>query len=161
MRAVQQDARSRQSTSPPTAERRRGWLAAWRPAPVTALATAAAIGVAAFAGAELASGPGSARPRAVTASLGDAQLRVTGTHAELIIHHLPALAGGRIYELWVRRGSRAPQPTNTLFSVSREGTANIGVPKSVTGDTSVLVTAEPAGGTQAPTTAPVIVATVS
>jgi len=161
MRAVQDDARKRRSASQPTTERRRGRLAVSRPAAVTALASAAAIGVAAFAGVELASSPGSAKPRAVVASLGDAQLRVTGTRAELIVHHLPAPGAGRIYELWLKRGNGAPQPTNTLFSVSHDGTANIGVPQSVTGDTSVLVTAEPAGGTQAPTTAPVIVARVS
>ena len=154
--AVRKDASKRL----PTAHRRRDGLARWRPRavpPLAALATAALIAVAVLLGVDLTSG-GSGNPRAVAASVGDAEVRVIGGHAELIVHHLPAPPAGRIYELWIRRGTRPPQPTNTLFSVTARGTAAIGVPGSVRGVTAILVTAEPAGGTQVPTTTPVVLA---
>lgn len=158
VKAVRADARHRSASQPSVSSRGRRRAPAWRPARAVALATAVAIGCAAFAGVELASGPGPGAPRTIVASLGDARLRVTGSHAELIVHHLPALPAGRTYELWIARGDRAPQPTNTLFTVNHRGTANIGVPGAVSGHSAVLVTAEPAGGTQVPTTAPVVVA---
>jgi hypothetical protein len=49
-------------------------------------------------------------------------------------------------------------PTGTLFGVSSSGTASIGVPGSLNGISAVMVTDEPAGGSPAPTTAPLIVA---
>jgi anti-sigma-K factor RskA len=157
IRSVRADARHRVA-GPSVLRRGRRLVPRWRLNPAVALATAVVIGFATLAGVELATGPRSAAPRTIAASLGDAQLRVTGNHAELIVHHLPTLPAGKTYELWIERGQRAPHPTNTLFSVNDQGTANIGVPGTVSGDSSVLVTAEPAGGTQVPTTAPVVVA---
>lgn len=159
IKTLRAEAKNSHAPAQTAGERRRARLAPWGPAPI-ALATVAAIGAAGFAGVELAGGGGSGAPRTITASLGDAEVRVIGGHAELIVGHLPAPPAGRIYELWIKRGERAPQPTNTLFSVNDHGSANIGVPGTVTGDTSVLVTAEPVGGTSAPTTTPVIVATL-
>jgi hypothetical protein len=104
---------------------------------------------------------GSSGARIVNASVGSAAVRVSGTRAELIVHHLPSPPPGQIYELWVRHGDRTPQPTNTLFSVNTRGTADVGVPGGVHGVSAVLVTAEPAGGTEVPTTTPVIVAQLS
>ena len=63
--------------------------------------------------------------------------------------------------MWVQRGSAAPTPTGTLFSVSRAGRPSVGVPGSLTGSARCMVTQEPAGGTLAPTSAPVIVARVT
>jgi hypothetical protein len=63
--------------------------------------------------------------------------------------------------MWVQRGNAAPTPTGTLFAVTSRGTAAIGVPGSLSGVSAVLVTQERAGGTLAPTSAPVIVAHVS
>ena len=52
----------------------------------------------------------------------------------------------------------APSPPRALFSVSSSGAADVGVPGDLDGVTQVLVSQEPAGGSLAPTTAPVIVA---
>jgi hypothetical protein len=108
----------------------------------------------------LASG-GSGNPRVVRASVGDAQLRIAGGRGDLVVHRLPPLPPGRIYEMWVQRGNAAPTPTGTLFSTRANGSANVGVPGSLNGVSRVMVTQEPAGGTLAPTSAPVIVAPVT
>ncbi len=57
----------------------------------------------------------------------------------------------------MQRGG-SPQPTDALFSVSSSGGATVAVPGGVTGARAVLVTAEPLGGSRAPTSPPVIVA---
>jgi Anti-sigma-K factor rskA len=95
--------------------------------------------------------------RVIPASVGLARLRVSGGRGELIVTHLPPPPVGRIYELWVQRGVGTPAP-GALFTVSSRGTADLGVPGYATGLTRVLVTIEPAGGSRAPTTRPVIVA---
>jgi anti-sigma-K factor RskA len=95
---------------------------------------------------------------AVTGMSGSAQLRVAGARAELIVTHLPAPVTGRIYEVWVTRGRQAPAPTRALFSVTRTGGADIGVPGDVRGVNTIMVTQEPAGGSLVPTGAPLIVA---
>jgi hypothetical protein len=112
-------------------------------------------------GLELASG-GSSGTRiiqaSVTGSAGHAQLRLSGGRAELILSNLPPPPVGQIYELWLARGQGSPSPTNVLFSVSRTGSGEVGVPSDLRGISELLVTPEPAGGSRAPTHAPVIVA---
>ncbi len=132
---------------------RRRPIALPRPAMASVLTVALALLV--FAGVRLATGGGGAR--VIRASVGDAELQVTGNHAELVIHHLPASTPGRIYELWLAHATGAPAPS-TLFGVTAHGTADVGIPGSVRGVHRVLVTSEPAGGAPAPTTPPVIVA---
>ncbi|MGN6869708.1 MAG: anti-sigma factor domain-containing protein [Solirubrobacteraceae bacterium] len=104
---------------------------------------------------------GSSGTRTIQASVGAAELHIAGGRADLVVHRLPALPAGRIYEMWVQRGNAAPTPTGTLFSTRANGSANVGVPGSLNGVSRVMVTQEPAGGTLAPTSAPVIVATVT
>jgi anti-sigma-K factor RskA len=128
----------------------------WRPVPAWSGALAVVI-VAAVVAVALTSG-GSAGTRVIQANVGSAQLRVAGGHADLVVHRLPQLPTGRIYEMWVQRGSAQPVPTGTLFGTTSDGAASVGVPGSLNGVSAVLVTQEPAGGTLAPTSAPVIVA---
>jgi len=104
---------------------------------------------------------GGSGTRTIEASAGSAELRINRGHGDLIVHRLPQLPAGRIYQMWVQRGNGRPSPTGTLFSVSAGGTASVGVPGSLDGVSAVMVTQEPAGGTLAPTSAPVIMARVS
>lgn len=104
---------------------------------------------------------GSSGTRVIQASVGSAQLRIAGGRADLVVHRLPPLPAGRIYEMWVQRGNAAPTPTGTLFSTRTDGSANVGVPGRLNGVSRVMVTQEPAGGTLAPTSAPLIVAPVT
>jgi anti-sigma-K factor RskA len=93
----------------------------------------------------------------ISASVGNAQLRLMGGHGDLVVHHLPDLPYGRIYELWVQHGSGSPSPS-TLFAVTSRDTADIGVPGNISGVRAVMVTQEPAGGSRVPTSSPLIVA---
>jgi anti-sigma-K factor RskA len=119
-----------------------------------ALAVAAVVVV-------LAVGSGSSHTRVVTAQVtgrGSASLRVSGGHNELVLHRFAAPPAGKIYEVWLQRGSGAPSPTKALFSVNAQGDAEVDVPGSLHGVSHVLVTPEPAGGSPHPTHAPVIAA---
>jgi anti-sigma-K factor RskA len=109
----------------------------------------------------LVSSGGSGGTRVIQASVGNAQLHIAAGRGDLVVHRLPPLPAGRIYEMWVQRGNAAPTPTGTLFSTRANGSANVGVPGSLDGVSRVMVTQEPAGGTLAPTSAPVIVAPVT
>jgi anti-sigma-K factor RskA len=151
LRAVRADARLHSSAM----RRRWQWPSLALGRPTLALAAAAAI----FAGVEIGTS-GSGGTRVITASVGNAVVRVSGSHADLVVRHLPALAPGRVYEMWLQRGQQPPVSTHTLFNVTRNGTGEVGVPGSVKGVSRLMVTAEPAGGTLAPTTAPVIVASL-
>ena len=135
---------------------RRTSARSWRPALAWGGALAAAAVVVVVVVVALSSGGSSTKT--IQASTGSAELRITSGHGDLIVHRLPSLPAGRIYEMWVQRGSAAPTPTGTLFAVRSNGSAAVGVPGSLSGVSAVLVTQEPAGGTLAPTSAPVIVA---
>jgi hypothetical protein len=134
------------------------------PRPRLALAggTLGAVAAAAVIAVVLATS-GSSGTRVITAAVtgpGSAEVRVSGGRAELILHGFPAPPAGHIYEVWLQRGSAAPSPTRTLFSVTGQGGADVGVTGSLNGVSRVMVTPEPAGGSQTPTHAPVIVARI-
>ena len=131
----------------------------WRPVLAWGGAFAAAVIVAVVLVVALSSGGSSTKT--IEASTGSAALQISGGHGDLIVHRLPELPVGRIYEMWVQRGAAAPTPTGTLFAVRANGSAAVGVPGSLSGVSAVLVTQEPAGGTSAPTSAPLIVARVT
>jgi hypothetical protein len=79
---------------------------------------------------------------------------------ELQVKGMPSPALGRIYEVWLKRGSEGPEPTDALFSVTGHGDGTVGVPGDLKGVSEVMVTEEPAGGSLKPTHSPVIVASV-
>jgi anti-sigma-K factor RskA len=120
----------------------------------------AAVVVAVIVAIALSSG-GSSGTRTIQASVGSAELHITSGRGDLIVHRLAQLPAGRTYEMWVQRGNAAPTPTGTLFSTRSNGSASVGVPGSLDGISRVMVTEEPAGGSPAPTSAPVIVAPVT
>lgn len=140
--------------------------ARWRRQLAPALATAAALGVGLLVGA-LAINTGSGTRtetqviRAVVVAPGHnarAELRKVGSHLELVVVGMPAPPRGRIYEVWLERGTQAPEPTNALFSVTHSGSGEVGVPGNPSGVSKVLVTDEPLGGSPKPTREPVIIA---
>jgi anti-sigma-K factor RskA len=96
-----------------------------------------------------------ARTRVIAASVGRAELRVSGGHGELIVEHLPALPASQVYELWLVPRGRMPVPS-TLFAVSERGRADLGVPVGLHGIARLLVTVEPRGGSLVPSTRPVV-----
>jgi hypothetical protein len=124
------------------------------------LVPALAAGLAAVLAVAIAiSGGGGARVVGahVSAPGASASVRLSGGHAFLSISGMPQAPPGRVYELWVKRAG-APEATTALFTVTSRGDATVGVPGSVSGVKALLVTAEPRGGSLAPTRAPVIIA---
>jgi hypothetical protein len=134
---------------------------ALRPLPA-AVAASVLIG-AGIAGGILVSGTGEsgrtvpAQVVAPSAPRARASLTVGDDRATLRVRDFPPPPRGRVYQVWLKRPGRPPDPTTALFSV-RNGTATVDVPGSVKGVDQVLVTAEPEGGSRQPTRAPVIIA---
>jgi anti-sigma-K factor RskA len=159
-RAIAAEPRPGGSASAPAL--RRSWLPRWSPRPALAVAAAAVAAIAA-ALVIVFTGGGSAT-RVVHAEVtgrGSASLRISGGRGELVVRHVAPPPKGKIYEVWLVRGTRAPQPTSALFGVTTDGNGDVGVPGSLHGVTQVLVTPEPAGGSKVPTHAPVIAAKLS
>ncbi len=158
MATVRSEAELRRAGEPkiasPSRKRRvdRRWLAG-------SLAATAAAGVLAVV---LVAGGGSGSSQRVYKaetpdSMARVSLLVSADRGTLRISGMPRTAPGRVYEVWVKR-SGAPQPTNALFTVSSSGSATVGVPGSMRGVHTVMVTSEPEGGSSVPTTSAVIVA---
>jgi anti-sigma-K factor RskA len=161
MRAIAED----QPRLDPVArhERRRSRLRLALPRPALALSTGLAVIVAAVLVAVFAL-PGGSSTRTIDAQVtggGSAALKLSGGHAQLVVHHFPEPPHGKIYEVWLQRGQATPSPTTALFSVTGSGDGDVEVPGSLKGVSHVLVTPEPAGGSKIPTHAPVISATLS
>ncbi len=135
----------------------------WRLAPALGAATALVAGL--LIGALAINGSSSAtRTQVVQATVlapghrATAELRKVGSHVELVVEGLPAPPPGRIYEVWLERGTQAPEPTDVLFSVTHQGDGSVGVSGYENGVSKVLVTDEPLGGSLKPTRTPIIIA---
>ncbi len=97
----------------------------------------------------------------VTLAGASAALHQSGGHTWLTVADMPEPSLGHVYEVWLKRpGHAEPQPTDSLFAPTSSGVATAAVPDSG-GASEVLVTQEPAGGTQRPTAPAVIVAHLS
>jgi anti-sigma-K factor RskA len=137
----------------------RGPLRATPRAVIGSLAAAAAVAGGVVAGIELTGGQATRVVQARVVGLsGSAQLRLAGGRAELIVHHLPPPPPDRIYEVWVKAPHGLPAPIGVLFSVTSSGSADVGLPSSLQGIKTVMVTPEPLGGSAHPTHSPVIIA---
>ena len=91
-----------------------------------------------------------------------ARLEVTGDRAALALTDLPTLPAGRVYQVWLDKGDGQLRPSRTLFNVRPDGRARVAIDESVAGVEKILVTAEPSGGSLAPSPAgPVITAALA
>jgi anti-sigma-K factor RskA len=140
----------------PVRERRRrswSWLSGWRLAPVAAALVIAGV----LAGSLLGGGTKSYRFEGQ-----NAELRVQDGHATLVAQNMPAPPEGKVYEVWLMpKGSKSPEPTDVLFTPRSDGAATAAIPGDVSDVEQVLVTAEPKGGSDRPTSDPVMQATLS
>jgi anti-sigma-K factor RskA len=133
----------------------------WRPRPIAMLAGTAALALGVAVGAlviDTGSGTGPTRQVQGVAPAGaQAVLRQSGGRSELDVANLAQPPAGRIYQVWVQRGSQNPVATDALFGVNH-GHATVSVPGNLRGARQVMVTAEPMGGnvTGVPSTQPVI-----
>lgn len=87
----------------------------------------------------------------VVGSAGSAEVRRSAGHAELVVNHLSPPPSGEIYQVWLNRPGRRAQPTSALFNVTDAGNAEVDVPGDLRHVRQIMVTPEPAGGTQVPT----------
>jgi hypothetical protein len=84
----------------------------------------------------------------------------TGDAVELRVTNMPAPPAGRVYQVWLQRDGRAPEP-DAVFTVDRMGRGSVGVLGDVKGAAKVLVTDEPRGGSDVPTRQPVVAGRLS
>jgi anti-sigma-K factor RskA len=83
-----------------------------------------------------------------------ATLERTGDSATLHVTQMPSLSSDDVYEVWVQRAD-VMEPRST-FVLSADGSAEAAVPGPLNGADAVLVTREPRGGSQQPTTEPLL-----
>jgi anti-sigma-K factor RskA len=137
---------------------------ALRPAVVGGLA-AAALAVGAAAGVLAGGDSGDGGAREVVAQVrpagAAASVLVRDGRATLVVRRMPPPPRGRVYQVWIQRPGAAPAPTDALFSTTKDGRASVAVPGTTNGVARVLVTAEPDGGSPEPTSAPVLVASLT
>ncbi|CAB4902218.1 unannotated protein [freshwater metagenome] len=145
---------------PAPSPRRNAFLSALsNPARATALA---AVIVALVVGG-FALGSGGTETREVTGQVtrvasANATVRMVvkdGT-SDLKLSGFDKAGSGRKYQVWLKSGDDAPKPTTVLFDVDDRGNATATVPGDMSKVDDVLVTSEPASGSQTPTTSPVL-----
>jgi anti-sigma factor RsiW len=153
-RAEPRSSRARGLGRPP----RLAWMT-----PATATAAVAAVALAAGAGYLVGEdGPESSTVSAAAQTAraaGAGGLVVTnGDEATLEVEGMPRLAAGHVYQAWLQRGSEI-EPSTT-FIVDRHGDGAAAVPH-VGGAERLMVTSEPRGGSEVPSTEPLLSATLN
>ena len=157
MAVVEREAAERRDAASPRrdrAPRERTWTR-WLPRPLPALAAACVVLV---AGIGIGIGLTGDEGRSVT---GDAPPGVTATlqleddGGKLVLDGMDAPPEGKVMQVWIVHGENGkPEPTDALFRPNRDGSASVAVPGDMDGVTRVMVSEEPEGGSQSPTTAP-------
>jgi hypothetical protein len=66
---------------------------------------------------------------------------------------------GHVYAVWLRRGKRIER--SSLFAVARDGSGAARIPQRLGGVDEVMVTREPAGGSDVPSEQPLVRVSVS
>jgi hypothetical protein len=136
-----------------------GWLSGWR----GGVALGAVLAVGFVVGSVVTAKDQSQHLLVTTASVstpdGRARMIVEGSRAKLQLADFPDPPKGKVYEIWImRKNGLTPTPTNTLFMVRDDGQAEVTVPFPVHPGDKVLVTAEQDGGSDTPTSSPVLAA---
>jgi anti-sigma-K factor RskA len=137
-------------------ERRVRWGARW--AVPAFVAAALAVG---FVVGDLVSQPSGRTVQVAAtgaASSAHARLTISDGHATLAADHLPQPPKGRVYQVWLKPRDGKAVPTSSLFVPRSDGTAVVSVPASAADMDLVMVNTEPPGGSQTPTTQPVLTA---
>jgi anti-sigma-K factor RskA len=171
MNVVRSEAELRQAAEQPVAARvkepRRRW---WRGrflglAPLPAAAAASLLIAVLVAGGILVAGGGDdtrtvqGQVLIASAPTARATLKLSDDATELTVSGMPAPPAGKVYQVWLKPPMQAPRPTRALFRVDAKGDADVEIQDSrLKGIEQVLVTAEPDGGSRAPTSDPVIAA---
>lgn len=152
-------------SSPGTTGRRRWRLPEPVRRPAVAVAATAVAAVAGLAGGYLLGDAGEGETTTVQAEAlvpgtrMDAALVRDGDEWRLELDGMPALSGGDVYQVWLRDGEElAP---SVLFVLSDGQSARVALPGMAADADEVLVTREPEGGSDAPTSDPLLAAPVA
>jgi anti-sigma-K factor RskA len=153
----------------PVARRRTsaGWRSWLRPLPM--VATACVLVLAGLAAGLLIAGGDAESTRTVAAQVtgvrsadAKAQVEIQGENAELVVDGMPAPAAGHVYQVWyLHDGQTEPVSAGALFDVDHAGHGAAALPGGLDGVQQVMVSVEPAGGSEKPTTQPVVSANLS
>jgi anti-sigma-K factor RskA len=169
MTVVQSEAQLRQAAEAPRPEQpppRRPWwkrpLLAMRPLPAAA-AAAVLIALGVVGGVVLSGGDDTRTVQGqvliASAPKARAALELSDDATKLTVSDMPPPPDGKVYQVWLKRPARDPEPTTALFRVDARGSADVEIQRGrLKGVEQVLVTAEPDGGSMAPTSDPVIAA---
>jgi anti-sigma-K factor RskA len=90
-----------------------------------------------------------------------AELEISDDGATLTANGLPPTEAGKTYMVWIQRKDGAVEPTSAFFTPGRDGSATASMPGKMSDVKAVLVNTEPVGGSRAPTSKPVLTATLS
>jgi anti-sigma-K factor RskA len=156
-----------QADEPERAERAPWWrrrLPSMRLLPAAGLATAVlAVGV--LAGALITSGGDNTRTVDAKVTLASAPsaraaVDVTGNDGRLKVSGFPSAGSDRVYQVWLVHGKNAPTSAG-LFRVPANGDATFAIPESMKGVDQVMVSVEPGGGSDQPTSDPIVAASMA
>jgi anti-sigma-K factor RskA len=146
-------------------QRRRSsrWLGLLRPAPLAA--AACALLLAGLAAGLLIAGAGGGQTRTVAAEVSGpgmagatARLVIDDDRGELIVDGMRPAGQGRVYQVWLlHEGESEPVPAGSLFDVDSSGRGAAAV-ADLRDVQAVMVSSEPRGGSQRPTTQPILAA---
>ncbi len=81
-------------------------------------------------------------------------LEVGDGQATLVVEGLPRIGEDRVFQAWVAQDGQASP--SSVFVARTDGSGSAAIPNVPDGADSVLVTIEPAGGSETPQTAPVL-----
>ncbi len=164
METVRREAGMEQQSARPRFRRGlREWLGALSLQPATALAGVVLLLAAGIAGYAIGNEGGGSSPTRIAATGTAAAPQTTGTLVRsgdvgvLRVSNLPQRRG-RVYEVWLVQGGK-PLPS-ALFQVGRDGKGAAGIPGGLDDSTQVMVTSEPGGGSDQPTTQPLLSARI-
>ena len=100
--------------------------------------------------------------RIASAPAARASLQLSDDATKLRVSRMPPPPSGKVYQVWLKRPNQDPAPTTALFRTDADGSADVEIQRGrLKGVEQVLVTAEPDGGSMAPTSDPVIVASTA
>jgi anti-sigma-K factor RskA len=140
---------------------RRGGFRGFFLRPAVALACVALLGAVIGGYALRGGGGGSATTTTETVAQNgglQATLERSGDSGTLELTGLEQAPPGRVYQAWVRKGDRIE--SGPLFDASRNGSAQTALTHQLDGADAVMVTREPRGGSEQPTSAPIVTVTL-
>ena len=80
-----------------------------------------------------------------------------GSNIYFVLQHLPKLPQGHVYQAWTKPMGTTHMKPSMTFVVNDDGSAYVELPDDATRIAAVALSVEPQGGSQQPTTAPMIV----